>query len=70
MPTPQPQSNPAGRWLAHHIVYRGTDYGLSVLSVEPDGSVRIEPFAAESHSTVFHSGTITVKENPTRLIFS
>ncbi len=70
MPIQQLLNNPSGRWLAHHIVYRGTDHGLAVLTVTPDGNVHIEPFTAEIHSTVFHSGTITLEENPTRLIFS
>lgn len=71
MPTPQPQNSvPAGRWLAHHIVFRGVDHGMVLLTVGDNGSISIEPFTAEVHSTAFHSGTITITENPTRLVFS
>lgn len=68
MPTPQPHKIEAGRWLAHHIIYQGHDYGFAVLNVAPDGHITVEPFSGETHSTVFHSGTITV--TPTRLLFS
>lgn len=70
MPTPQPPTDTTGRWLAHHIIYQGINHGLAVVEILPDGTVAIEPFSAETHSTAFHSGTITVAESPTRLIFS
>lgn len=60
------------RYLAHRIIYCGHTYRMSVvtLTARPDGTtdVRIEPFRGETHSTSFHSGTITVSGN--KLIFS
>lgn len=43
---------------------------MVTLTARPDGTtdVRIEPFRGETHSTSFHSGTITVSGN--KLIFS
>lgn len=62
------------RYLAHRIVYRGTVYPMSVVTLldTPAGvKVAIEKFEGEIHSTIFHSGTITVVEGSRpRLVFS
>lgn len=53
------------RYLAHHIIYKGTRTDLAVLTIteRPDGThdIDISPFTHEIHSTAFHSGTIRVE---------
>lgn len=62
------QNKDIRRWLAHRIVYQGKEYTMSVLTLAPDGTVEsIRPFTGETHSTAFHSGTITI--TPTTLLF-
>lgn len=50
-----------GSLLAHNIIYRGRTYRNSVATLLPDGTVRIEPFAAETPSTIFVSGEVMLE---------
>ena len=54
------------RYLAHRIIFRGRIHTMAVLEIRADAdgrySVEVSPFRGEIHSTVFHSGTVTVRQ--------
>ncbi len=53
------------RVLAHNIIHEGKEHHLSVAEISDDrGSVKITPFAVETHSTVFVSGTLEIIKTP------
>lgn len=54
---------PFDRILARRVIYRGHEYGLSLVELF-DTEVRISPFEAETHSTRFVDGTIEITHTP------
>ena len=54
---------PFDRILARRVIYRGHEYGLSLVELF-DTEVRISPFEAETHSTRFVDGTIEIAHTP------
>ena len=54
---------PFDRILARRVIYRGHEYGLSLVELF-DTEVRISPFEAETHSTRFVDGTIEITHIP------
>ena len=54
---------PFDRILARRVIYRGHEYGLSLVELF-DTEVRISRFEAETHSTRFVDGTIEITHTP------
>ena len=54
---------PFDRILTRRVIYRGHEYGLSLVELF-DTEVRISPFEAETHSTRFVDGTIEITHTP------
>ncbi len=58
------------RIFAHRIVVGDRVFDYSVATLSPDGNrVVVEPFAGESHSTIFVSGTVRVWVENGRLCY-
>lgn len=59
-------SDKSERWLARHVVVDGTTYGLSLVEIYTGNGlwhVSVTPFRQETHSTVYHPGTIKITTN-------
>lgn len=52
------------RVLARNVVCDGVRYGLSLVTVGIDGSVRIAPFVHETHSTTYVEGILEITTCP------
>lgn len=49
------------RFLAHHVIVDGKHYNLlSIVTINDDGSVDIDPFQEEVHSTVYVNYTLVI----------
>lgn len=53
------------RIFAHKIIYLGNTYQNSVATIEDDKVVDIRDFEAETHSTIFISGTVILQPSLT-----
>ncbi len=59
-------SDDGGRWLARNVIADGAEYGLSLVEIFRDMDrwyINITPFSHETHSTVYHTGTIKITTN-------
>ncbi|MBO5052730.1 MAG: hypothetical protein J6C44_00635 [Muribaculaceae bacterium] len=48
------------RYLAHRVIVDDIDYGMSIITINDDYSMSVEPYEAEIHSTRFINGVLTV----------
>lgn len=51
---------PNSRYLTNRLLAGGKVRGLSLVTVDCDGSVNYEPFLAETHSTLWVDGLIII----------
>lgn len=49
------------RYLAHHIIIDGKHYdSLSIVTINENNTVSVEPYTHEIHSTVYVGGTLVI----------
>lgn len=51
------------RWLAQHVIIDGVDHKLAIVELtfaDNKWQITVEKFERETHSTVYHPGTIKI----------
>lgn len=52
------------RFLARAVIHRGVIHRLALLSIAGDGTISLEPFSVETHSTTFVDGAVALVTDP------
>lgn len=53
------------RYLSHQVIVNGKRYeGLSIVTINDDNTIEVEPYTHEVHSTVYVNGSVVVTINP------
>lgn len=53
------------RYLSHLVIVNGKQYeGLSVVTINDDCTIVVEPYTHEIHSTVYVNGSVVITVNP------